>query len=274
MKRSLSMLLFLATTAAAAGVEKLTVTKLDFDYVAPAGAGAVERVGVGLGIGPGPYPLQVVRTGEGFEIGTPFADVTWLRPLKLAYEARAFAAREVSAALGTRPHVVAGKLLAVTTAAGNEYRAGELRGSCAGTATGRFERRLLEDCRTKMTLAARTLELPDDFILSNIISRLPLPAADARAIPVNNLSLAVEDGRFALELYLKLVFRAGHRLRGDLGYEDGYKTLVLRIDEVRFGELSVTNLFLRALRELGQSDDVTVSPPFVRINLEKLYEKQ
>ncbi len=273
MRLCLIFFVFLSTAASAA-LEKITVTKLDLDYTAPVGSGSFERLGVGMGFDNGPHSFHVTRREEAIEVVTPFADLTWTKPLKLVYDLKTLSVRGMSAAVGTKAHSVEGQDLALTTGQGNEYRVQELRGSCEGAARGPLHQRLFEDCRNKLSISARRIDVPEDFILSRIISRLPLPATQNTAIPARNLTLSVSEGRFALELFVKLVFTAALRVKGELSYEDDYRTLVLRVDEVRVGELQVTGLFLRTLQELTRGADVKVTPPFVRIGLGKLYEHQ
>ncbi len=274
MHLSLIFLVFFFSSLSQAGLEKLSVTKLDLDYTAPVGSGSFERLGVGMGLENGPYSFQITRTEEALEIVTPFADLTWTKPLKVVYDLKALSVRGLSAAVGAKVHSFEGQAVALTSGQGDEYQAQDWRGTCEGVASGPLHQRLFEDCRKKLSLSARRIDVPEDFILSRILSRLPLPATRDTAIPARNLTLTVGEGRFALELYLKLVFTAALRVKGDLSYEDDYRTLVLRVDEVRVGELQITGLFLRTLQELTRGADVKVTPPFVRIGLGKLYEHQ
>lgn len=268
------LLLTLVTTTSFAGFEKVTVKNLDLDYISPGGQGMVERVGIGMSFNPVQFPIEITKTDDSFELTSPYVDFTWKHPLKFIYDLNSVVARKTSASLGTKTHFVESEYFMFKSKDKNEYKAEKLKASCEGRASGSFDVRLMEDCRKKMELTIKRVDVPSSFILARLARELPVPPEAELDIPADNVALKINNGNYALQVYIKFWFYAGLRAWGHMQYENDYKTIAIRVDQVKFGYLPVTNLVMKKLKELIKSPDVKVDPPWIRINTRMLYENQ
>jgi hypothetical protein len=274
MKALLFLCLF--SFSALAGFEKLTIQNLDLEYNAPYGKGMVEKVGIGLGLAPVAYPIEIRRTDTSLDLVSEQVDFSWVNPLKLIYELEHLATSRLSATLGAKDqHFVRGELLVVRPNEMGEFRAEGIEGVCPAGAKGKFDVRLLEDCRKSLKLSVNKVEVPVDFFLLKVIEDLPkFPGPNVDEAPANNLIASVNEGDLYLEFYVKFWFYAALRVWGHVQYENNYQTIALRVDQVKFGILPVTHFFLKKLKEVIKSPEVTVDPPWIRIDTRVLRENQ
>jgi hypothetical protein len=268
------LLLTFFSVSALADFKKIKVDNLDLDYVSPSGKGMVERVGIGLSLTSEPYPIEINRTQDTFELTSPYVDFTWNQPLKMIYDLDAVTTKQTSAGLGTTTHYVTSEFMMIRTKNKNEYKAEKIQGKCEGGAQGTFDVRLLEDCRKKMDFTIHRLEVPGSFILNHLIESLPRPSESELDIPADNLVLSVKEGDFSMVAYIKFWFYAGLRASGHVQFENEHKIVAIRIDQVKFGYLAVTNLVLKKLKEMIKDPDVKVDPPWIRISTKRFYESQ
>ncbi len=272
--RSLFFLITLVSLNASAAFEKLNVKNLDLDYKAPHGAGTVEKVGIGMSLQPEAFPIDINRTENSFEITSPYMDFTWYKPLKFIYDVQELVTKKASVALGTDVHFIESDYVMLKPGKGGEYKAELLKAVCDGDAKGEFEERLLEDCRTKLDLTIKKIDVPVDFFLVRLLESIPqLPAPDMD-MPGDNVVASIKNGDFYLQVYIKYVFYAGLRAWGHMQYENDRKVIALRVDSIKFGYLSVTSLVMKKLQEIIKSPDVKIDPPWIRINIEKMHDTQ
>ena len=272
--KTLFLLLALTSFTTHAGFEKLSVEKLELDYAAPFGKGMVARVGIGMGMKTIPYPLEITRTEESFELVTPYVDFTWIHPLKIIYDIEALTLSNTSAALGTKTHFVESDSVMLKTKGNNVYKAQKLKLSCEGYTEGPFDVRLLEDCRKKMQVTIKKVEVPIDFFLNELVRDLPVPPQQDMDIPGDNVIFNMDQGNFALQMYIKFGMYAGFRARGHMQYENGRDIVAIRVDQIKFGYLPVTSLVMNKLKEMVKGPDIKVDSPWIRIRTKRIYENQ
>lgn len=272
--KTLLLLLVLISMTAHAGFEKISVEKLDLDYAAPFGTGMVARVGIGMGLKTIPYPLEITRTENSFELVTPYVDFTWLHPLKIIYDIEALTLSNTSAALGTKTHFVESDSIMLKTKGNNVYKAQKLKLSCEGFAEGSFDVRLLEDCRQKMQVTIKKVDVPVDFFLNELVRDLPVPPQQDMDMAGDNVIFNMNEGNFALQMYMKFGVYAGVRVRGHMQYENGRDTVAIRVDQIKFGYLPVTSLVMNKLKEMVEGPEIKIDPPWIRIRTKRIYENQ
>ncbi len=273
MKTFLLLFSLLSISHAFAGFEKITVQNLDLDYTAPYGSGTVDRVGIGLGLRPENYVIEINRTENAIELTSPYVDFTWNYPLKFIFDLEAVTAKKTNAALGTKTHFIDSEYFMVKPKGRGEYKAEVVKGSCEGVARGSFEMRLLEDCRNKLELTIKKIDVPTDFILYKLLEVLPpMPRSDEE-FPGDYVVAKINNGDLYLQVYIKYVFYAGLRTWGHVQFEDDRKTLAIRVDQIKFGYLPVTGLVMKKLKEIITNPDVKVDPPWIRINIGSLSER-
>jgi hypothetical protein len=61
------------------------------------------------------------------------------------------------------------------------------------------------------------------------------------------------------------VVKAGLRTWGNFHYEDDRKSIVIRVDLIKFGIIPVTSLVMKELKDRIKDPDVEINPPFIKI---------
>lgn len=269
--RSLLLALTFFSINAFARLEKITIQNLDLEYALPYGSGTVERVGIGISLAPEAYAIEVHRLSDSFNITSPYLDFSWINPVRFFHDLEEISAKKTSASLGSlKLHFLESDKLMFRPKGRGQYIAQNIRGTCEGEAVGKFERRLMEDCRTKMDLTIKKIDIPGDFILYKLAEGLPFINDEGLEadIPGDNIIFSSRDGNFALQVYIKYWVRAGLRAWGHVQYENNNQTIAVRVDKIKYGIFPVTNLVMKKLKELVKSPNVSVEPPWIRINLE------
>lgn len=266
-------LLLLLSLSAFAGPKLLALKNVNFDYVLPMGNGEAEKIMVATDLLPATFPFEVLRTDAAFEVTTPFIDYHWLKPFPFVHDIESLTTKNLNLKVGGTLHELSLEHFSVRPRKRNDYRASGLVGTCEGGSEQDLLVKLLEDCRTKMDLKIKKVDVPEDFILYKLIQDLE-KREDMSEIPGDNLNFSSRDGKYALQVYLKYWIHAGLRSWGTFSYEDDFKTLVIKVDQIKFGYLSVTTLVMNRLREMNQNPNVVVQPPFIKINLGSLNESK
>lgn len=251
--------------------EKLTVKNLDLKYEAPYGKGTVEKVGIGLGLVTTPYEIELFRTEDSFELTSPYVNFSWINPMTSFYEIEKLTAMKTTASIGTkRTHFVVSELFMFKPKDRGEYKAENLSLRCEGLARGEFHERLLDDCRTKLDLSIRRIDVPTDFIVYKLLEDLPKILIPETEIPADHVVGTINNGDLYLQIYIKYIVYAGLRTWGHVQYEDDRKTIAIRVDQIKFGYIPVTQFVMKRLKEIITNPDVRVDPPWIRIDVSDL----
>ncbi len=260
--RLLLISLFLFSTQAFAGLRHLGVKNLSLEYTSPNGVGSVEKLDIGLSKTLN-HPLEVVRVEDTFVVKTPMLDFHWLAPWKFLLDAKKLTLNQANASAGKGKHDFSVANAKVTL--NGEFSVRNAVAHCEGSSEERdIENQLLEDCREKMTAEADRLDVPLDFVLVDVLARLPMPEEEE---PLKNFTLKMEHGDFYMYFYASYVFKAGLRTWGAVHYEDELKTMVIRVDLIKFGILPVTSIVMKELRERIKDPKIEIKPPFIRIRM-------
>ena len=265
--RLLLLLFFTYFSQAQAGFEKLSVKNLNLSYSAPYGEGTLDKVGLGYSLKDVqvPYAISLEKKENAFEVTSSFLDFTWMKPYRFFYHLEKLKTVKTDFSLGGSQHALESSELRLVPEGRGEYIARKVKASCLGTAQGEFKVRVLEDCRTRLDATIERVEVPSDFFLYRIL--YDLPRTTGVDIPADNFVLKANDGNFHLQLYIKYYVYAGLRATGHFQYEDDYQTLAIKVNQIKFGYLTVTNFVMNRLREIITSPDVKVDPPWIRINI-------
>lgn len=248
--------------------KKITITNLDLDYVAPYGKGTVEKFGLGMLVAQVPYEIEVLKTADTFELTSPYLEFSWINPLPFFYELETLKTQQTSVALGTLgTHFVKAHSFMFRPKGRGEYKADLVEGKCEGNATGSFMVRVMEDCRKEMSLNLKRVDFPEDFFVYRLLQELP--HLKTIEIPGDHIALNVREGNFSLQLYLKYWVYAGVRSQGFIKYENNHKTMAIRVDQIKFGYLNVTNIVMKKMQDIMTDSRVKISPPWIRIQMER-----
>ena len=262
--RLLFIILFLFSSQAFAGLRQLGVKNLSLDYTSPSGTGTVEKLEIGLSKTFN-HPLEVTRLEDTFLVKTPMLDFHWLAPWKFLFEAQKLTLSQanISAGKGKHDFSVANAKLTMN----GEFTLRNGVAHCEGSSEqSDLENQLLEDCRANMTAEADRLDVPLDSILVDVLARLPMPEEEE---PLKNLTFRMQNGNFYMYFYPGNLFKAGLRTWGAVHYENELKTMVVRVDLIKFGILPVTAIVLRELRQRVNDPRIELKPPFIRIRIKE-----
>ncbi|MES2525821.1 MAG: hypothetical protein V4598_01990 [Bdellovibrionota bacterium] len=260
--RTLLLTIILFSSSAFAGLKQLGVKNLSLEYTSPKGVGSVEKIEIGLSKSIN-HPLEVEKIEGTLVVRTPVLDFTWHEAWKFLLDADSISLLNANLNAGKGKHdlsVDQAKLVL-----GGEFNLRKAVAHCEGSSElPDLEYQLMEDCRESMKVEADRLDIPLDGFLIDILSRIPVPDEEQ---PLKNFTLSVKQGDFYAYFLASYVVKAGLRTWGAFHYEDELKSMVIRIDLIKFGILPVTGIVMKELKERIKDPRIKVEPPFIRIRM-------
>jgi hypothetical protein len=258
---------FFISFSVLAGFDGLMVKNLDLDYSSPYGKGELEKISIGLSKSNSRYPVEVEKSEDAFYLRSPFIDLRWGDPLKFFYDLEVLIARKINFSIGKTEHYVHGDHLTSKPKGQGIFKFDHLNGRCSGQSSEEnIAHRLFADCRESMDLKIKRLDVPVDFFMLDILNQLPPIPAEVD-IPADHFSFVSKGGEFSLVLYLKYYVYAGLRVFGNFHYEGNFETIVIKVNQIKWGYLPVTGLVMRELRNRIKHPAVKIEPPFIRIKI-------
>lgn len=256
----ISLILF--STQAFAGLRHLGVKNMSLEYTSPKGVGSVEKLDIGLSKTLN-HPVEVLRVEDTFVVKTPMLDFHWIEPWKFLLDVEKLSLNQANVWAGKGKHEFSVANAKVTFK--GEFALRNATGLCEGTSEERdLELQVLEDCREKMIFEADRLDVPLDFVLVDVLARLPMPEEEE---PLKNLTFRMNHGDFYMYFYPSNIFKAGLRTWGALHYEDEMKTMVVRVDLIKFGVIPVTGIVMKELQSRIKDPRIEIRPPFIRVRM-------
>jgi hypothetical protein len=197
-------------------------------------------------------------------------DFQWLKPIEFVHNMLSAETKKLNLKVDTGDHFARGESLKITGEKTGEFVFLKYDVSCAGPSVAEKPvERLKTDCLEKMNAAVSHMELPFQF-LKDIAEQLPDIATETQGdIPANDFYLIVKKGDFSSYLRIKYVVAAYLKIWGHAQFENDGKTFAIRVDSIKYGILPVTTLVMNELRRQINHPDVTITPPWIRINLGK-----
>lgn len=260
------LVLLLISTQAFASLEKLTIEKLNLDYTGVQGAGDYEKLSLSLStFMPGPYPLSVEKIENTFVISNPMLQLTWEDPFAVFLGLESLLLKNTNVDIGRLNHSASSDSVVFKPATQSDYKLEKFSFKCVGASNAwNMEDRLMEDCRESMLLTAEQVDVPLDSFLVKILSELPPMPVDVEK-PLYDLYLKSERGEVYLYFLARYYVLAGVRAWGHLSYENDLRTIVFRLDQVKFGILPITSLVWRELEKI-QHPNLKINRPYIRIS--------
>lgn len=252
-----------------AGFEGITIKNLDLKYERPYGRGVVERASLILSsfIGPLPMPVELVRSDASYKLGTPYFDLVWQNPLHFLHDLKELEAEVFNLNIGSKEHTASASKLAFVPNDFEMFKFQEMAFFCKGDSSSEsFKARFMNDCWEKLVFTSKRVEVPTDLPLFGVIEDLPKVVAEIDA-PVDDLVINVDKGEFNLVFYFRYFFYAGLRARGHLSYEDDGNTVVLRLDQIKWGYLPVTSKVMNEMKRRIKHPDIVIDPPYMKFKI-------
>lgn len=263
----LLLVISLITTSAFAGLNQVKIQDLNLNYVTPRGTGDFVKFSIDLSLLPEAYSLELEKVEGSYVLRTPMLDFTWSRPMAFLLGIEGLQTKHLSADLGKHEHMIKGESFSFRPEGDQDYKLLGFEAKCRGESReADLEKRLMEDCREHMLVTTDRAEVPGDFLLVNILKELPRPARVLDR-PLEDFYLTSHKGDVFLYFLARYYVTAGLRAWGQLHYEDGFKTAVLKINLIKFGIIPVTGRVMKELKKRIKSPNVVIEPPYIRIRL-------
>lgn len=260
----LLLTIFLTISASFAGLEKISVQNLNLDYLYPRGKGDIEKLNVNLSFVEQSYPVEVERVEDTYVMRTPMVDFIWTKPWTLAKNINRLMLEKFSGTLGGVVHEAKAGSIIYRPNNDADYKLTNIKAKCQGKSKElRIENRMLEDCRQNLVLTIDRLEVPFEM---GFLKSLPHGFAPEET-PFRDFYLGAQNGEFYMFFLARYVVTAGLRTWGTFTYENNFRTIVLKVNLIKFGVIPVTGKVLNELKKQIKNPSIKIDPPYIRINL-------
>lgn len=268
------ILLFLSSQLFA-GINRVAVKNFNLNYVNPFGKGDVEHISVNGGFGTEKkesYPIELERIEDTLVLKTPFMDINW-QVGQLLGEMEQIVAQKVSFDVGTNSNLAEGELFIFKPKAHNEYLLKGFKVSCLGESRIKNDLRnkIIENCLNQMETDISKLDIPADSFLIDILTGYPEEIEEEKGsdIPAYDLSFKMNKGDFKLFMVARYYLKAPVRAKGNISFKNDYQTVVIKVDQIKIGFVSVTDFVLRKMKATIKNPKVLIDPPWIYIELKK-----
>ncbi len=261
-------LLFSFINLSFADLDLMKMENLSANYTKPYGKGEVEKVNIDFS-SPlyGPYPVEIFRQENSFKVESPFVTFNWLKPWSFVHNAEHFSVNKLNVSFGKKDHSANMETFNFSLEKMGPFALNKVIASCRGNSTQeRVENRVIDDCLKSAEVTVNELDVPVDFFISELVSNLseqPLPES---ARPADNLKLTLKDGDFSFMVYTRVIFYAGLRAWGNVSLQNNRKSVVIRIDQIRFGYVPITAIVMKELAKRNRNPDVIINDRYIIVN--------
>lgn len=262
------LLLLIFVSTAFAALDRIQIKSLNLDYTLPMGSGDVEKVSVGVSLQKKAYPVEVRREENSFDVFSQFVDFKWLNPTPFVHNIQKGSIQGLYFKIDRQDHSLFGEDLHFKGEKSGEFLFQKYELKCQGSSLATHPiNRLKTDCLEKMQGTISHMELPFEF-LNTIASQLPdIPTETDGDIPANDFLLNIKQGEFFSYLRIKYIVRAYLKFWGHVQFENEGSTLAIRMDQIKYGALPVTTLVMNELRRQISHPNISVNPPWIKIQL-------
>lgn len=263
---SFLLMILVLIAPAFAELDRINIKNLDLNYVSPEGKGEFEKLSIGLELTKVTYPVEIFRRDHAFDILSPFIDFQWLNPFAFIHNAQKINTKQLNLNIDHKLHYLRGDALSLTTEKATEIGLKQYNITCQGSSTEKDPlERLKYDCLENIDVTVNHLELPVEFF-NSLATQLPdEPTEEAGEMPADDLALSLKKGDFSAQLRVKLILRATLRVKGHARLENEGSVFAIRVDEIKYGIIPVTNIVMNELRRQVRKPNVVIDPPWIRI---------
>lgn len=264
-----SLFIFLINPAIA-GFQQIEIRNLDFHYVYPLGEGELEKLTIGMSLFGGPSPVKVERTSDSFLVSSSLVDFEWIDPFPFVHNVQELKVIKLSALLGKGGHGVVADSLSFIAENLGEFSSEGLKANCQGNSTHPdLENRIVLDCFQRMRLEVSKLALPFDFF-STLLTGIEYQPDSTDEIPLGDFSFSNNEGEFQTALKVKFLISAYVRAVGFVKYDVSNSIVGIRIDQIKYGILPITDLVMKELERRINNPKITIDPPWIYIKTKSL----
>jgi len=259
------LLLTFFISPAFAGFQQIEIRNLNFHYVYPLGEGELEKLKLGMSLTGESYPIRVERTENSFVISSSLVDFEWINPFTFIHNIQEAKITKLNGLFGKGGHGALADYISVTAEKLGEFSIDGLKVNCLGNSThADLENRILLDCFQKMRLDIAKLGLPFDFF-SSLLADVDYQPDATDEIPTGDFSFLNNEGNFQIALKVKFLISAYIRAWGFVQFDTVTNTFGIRIDQIKYGILPITDLVMRELQRRVKHPSITINPPWIYI---------
>ncbi len=260
--------LFFMISSLFAGVEKMTLKNLDLEYDSNYGQGTFDKFSIGIGMSPflGAQEIFIFKRENSFDLSLGNVELEWIRPIQFVLDLKRLKTQNLNLEIQKTFHALNFNQLSFSSAKDAEYKFEEFSLRCEGDSVDEnLLFKLQKDCLHRMELSIKEMEIPFE-LLKTIASQLPEVPAETD-FPANDFYLSVGEGNIYSSLRVKLLIPTYLKFWGMTQIEDQGQTLAIRVGEIRYGNIPVTDLVMKILSSQVRHDRVKIDPPWIRIKI-------
>ncbi len=254
----------------AQSINKVYIEDLNLDYVAPLGKGSLVKLNLGFGNMKqmAPYPVEVSVQEEAIFVLSPVAEITWEDYPKFLLDIDKLGATHLNASVSKKEHYLKAYDLTFRPKKNQLYGLNGVNLKCIGNSASKdLIQRVFDDCRESLEGSVSKMNGPLMRYILDVLSDPPNNLVEE--IAPKDLEVSIKNGQIFLNLAVKFIITARARVWGEVFYENDYKTIAIRVDQIKYGIIPVTRIVLSQLRSRVKHPQVTVTPPWIRIHLQE-----
>jgi hypothetical protein len=262
------LFLLISLSSLFAGVEKISLKNLDLDYESGVGQGVLDKFSIGIGMSSlvGQQEVLIFRKENSFELTVGAIALDWIRPISFVYDIKKLETKNLNLEVQKTFHELSAEQFNFTSGKDAFYGIDNFHLLCQGDSKDdNLIFKIQKDCLNKLELSVKKIEIPFDFF-KTLASELPDVGAETD-FPANDFYLSVMEGNIYSSLRIKLIFPASIQFWGMTQIEDQGQTLAIRVSEIRYGPLPVTDLVMKVLASQVRHDRLKIDPPWIRIKI-------
>jgi hypothetical protein len=265
--KSIFVFLFLIfSELAQADLKFIEGKNLNFYYIFPQGYGEIENLKISLSKkAPGPVAFEINALRPGFSIDLPFFQLEWNGEVALLEQVKELKVKSSKIVLNKAKHEALLEEVELSHELLQKMSMRKLVAFCEGLSVAQdLGVRLVEDCfqNSKMTIKEFYLPL-GRVIIGDIIQGLPDQSdEDIQAVPYD-VEWESKQGNFFLGAKVKLLVKSRVKIKGHWSVDREKKVLAVRLDEVKYGILPITDTVFKELKERLKGPKFEVKKPYI-----------
>lgn len=265
MKWCLAFVMFAGSLLAQAELKFIEGKNLNFYYVFPKGYGELEQLKIGLKEKSSPVAFEVTALQPGFSLDLPFFQLHWTGEEKILEEVKELKVKSSHILLNKSRHEANIEEIELSHGLLEKVSMRKLSAFCQGLSVSQdLEIRLIEDCLRDSEMTIEEFYLPvGRVIIGEIIQQLPDQTdEDIQAIPYD-VEWKSKDGAFFLGAKIKLLVKSRVKIKGQWNVDHDKRVLSVRLDDVKFGIVPITDLAFKELKDRLNDPKFEVKKPYI-----------
>ncbi len=266
MKQFFGCLILLCSFLAHADLKSIETKNLNFYYIFPQGYGELEQLNIGIQRKTSsPVAFEITALRPGFSIILPFFQLHWNGEEKLLESVKELKVKSSQIVLNKNRHSAKLEEVELSHEILEKMSMRNLEAYCEGISVAQdLGVRLVDDCLLNSKMTIKEFYLPiGRVIIGEMIEGLPDQSdEDISSVPYD-VEWKSENGNFNLAAKVKLLVKSRVKIRGKWSVDHQNKILSLRLDEAKFGILTITDLVFKTLQDRIDDPKLEIKKPYI-----------